>query len=161
MGLLPLQQIDSEVWPLATLIGRVGSLVWRFRRSDGRPLIVRPGGMGDLILLCVAAEDLGLDPRNFFWLIERRSRAWAQRRGLDYCCYDDGILSTCRRRPNQRDQLAATARCKDARSRRADPAFGSSPQPGPRLPRSDGVCGQLTTGRASGGANLIIPRRNG
>jgi hypothetical protein len=95
MGEFLLRNIDSVLWPAATLTGRIGSLLGRFRRADERPLVVRPGGMGDLILFCVAAEDLGLDPRKFFWLIEQRSSAWAQHLGLDYVCYDDGIPGAC------------------------------------------------------------------
>ncbi len=51
-------------------------------------MIIRPGGMGDLIMLCVAAEELQLDARDFFWVIEKRSAQWARRLGLDYVCYD-------------------------------------------------------------------------
>jgi hypothetical protein len=59
-----------------------------------RPLIVRPGGMGDLILLCIACEELGIDLQQPLWLIEQRSRAWAEHLGLDYLCYDSAPLET-------------------------------------------------------------------
>jgi hypothetical protein len=49
--------------------------------------------MGDLILLCVAVENLGRDPRQFFWVIERRSSAWARHLGLDYVCYDEHMAA--------------------------------------------------------------------
>jgi hypothetical protein len=61
----------------------------RFRGSDSRPVILRPGGMGDLILLTIAAEELGYDPKAFLWIIERRSRVWARHLGLHFLCYDE------------------------------------------------------------------------
>jgi len=48
--------------------------------------------MGDLIVLCIAAEQIGCDPKEFFWVIERRSKVWAKHLGLDYMCYDEGLL---------------------------------------------------------------------
>lgn len=51
-------------------------------------LVLRPGGMGDLILAAIAIEDMGLNPAGYHWLIEKRSEAWARRIGLNYTCYD-------------------------------------------------------------------------
>src|SRR5262249_47306900 len=59
-----------------------------------RPLVIRPGGMGDLILLCVAIEELGLQPKEFSWVIERRSVPWARHVCLDFVCYDETPLRT-------------------------------------------------------------------
>jgi len=53
--------------------------------------------MGDLILLCVAVEALGRDPRELAWLIESRSAPWARHLGLDFVCYDQAPLRTHRR----------------------------------------------------------------
>ncbi len=67
---------------------------WTLARLPGqppvseRPLVVRPGGMGDLICLCLALEDLGHDPTSCTWLIEQRSRPWAEYLDLDFVCYD-------------------------------------------------------------------------
>jgi hypothetical protein len=94
MDPLRLRQIDSALWPAAAGVARLGSLLGRLRCVEGRPLILRPGGMGDLILMCVAAEELGYDPREFFWVIERRSSVWAQHLGLDYFCYDSELLGS-------------------------------------------------------------------
>jgi ADP-heptose:LPS heptosyltransferase len=52
--------------------------------------------MGDLIILCAAAEELDLDPKSFFWLIEKRSSLWAEHLGLDYLCYDASRSTTLR-----------------------------------------------------------------
>jgi ADP-heptose:LPS heptosyltransferase len=51
--------------------------------------IVRPGGMGDLILLTAAMRQLGLSPNDFFWIIEKRSSAWARHLNLRHLCYDE------------------------------------------------------------------------
>ena len=58
------------------------------RATRERPLIVRPGGLGDLVCVCMAVEDLGADPRAFDWLIEERSRPWAEHLGIRFTCYD-------------------------------------------------------------------------
>ncbi len=44
--------------------------------------------MGDLICADIALEELGLDARHFTWLIEARSKPWAEYRGLPHLCYD-------------------------------------------------------------------------
>lgn len=90
MNPLVLKTVDA-LWPAALTIAKAGAFLLRFRRQDPRPLILRPGGMGDLILLCVAAEQLGCDPKDFFWVIERRSGVWARHLGLDHICYDDHL----------------------------------------------------------------------
>jgi hypothetical protein len=92
MDTLALRRIDAALWPAAAAVGKIASWCMRFRPSDQRPLILRPGGMGDLIVLCIAVEQLGLDPRAFFWVIEHRSKIWARRLGLPHVCYDDGIV---------------------------------------------------------------------
>ena len=53
--------------------------------------MLRPGGMGDLILLVIACEEAGLDPRRMLWVIEQRSEVWARHMGLEYLCYDSGL----------------------------------------------------------------------
>jgi ADP-heptose:LPS heptosyltransferase len=53
-----------------------------------RPLIVRPGGLGDLVLLTLAFEQLGLSPKDCDWVVETRSMGWAEHLGLNYVCYD-------------------------------------------------------------------------
>jgi hypothetical protein len=93
MGPRTLKKIDDALWPAAVAVAKAGSFFLRARRQDPRPLILRPGGMGDLILLCVAAENLGCDPRRFFWVVERRSSVWARHLELDYLCYDDHTVT--------------------------------------------------------------------
>lgn len=78
-----LKKLDRFGWPLGAWAGRLMSLVFRYRSIDGRPMIVRPGGTGDLVVW-VALEDLGRDPKGFFWIIERRSNAWAEHCGHQF-----------------------------------------------------------------------------
>jgi glycosyl transferase family 9 (putative heptosyltransferase) len=92
MDTLALRRIDRAFWPAALIAAKIGSWCLRYRRQDPRALILRPGGMGDLIVLCIAVEQLGFDPRDFFWVIEKRSSVWARHLGLDYACYDDGLV---------------------------------------------------------------------
>jgi hypothetical protein len=94
MDVLVLRQLDRACWFVTAVGARLASLAVRSRRLDPRPLILRPGGMGDLILLTVAAEELGLKPQGFFWLIERRSRAWADHLQLDAVCYDERLAGS-------------------------------------------------------------------
>ncbi len=95
MNTLYLRHLDRWLWPLAVRLGGLGaSLVQPRRRAATPPLILRPGGMGDLILLCVAIEELGRDVREFVWLIEARSAPWARHLRLDFVCYDEVPLRT-------------------------------------------------------------------
>jgi ADP-heptose:LPS heptosyltransferase len=89
-----LKKLDPVVWWPACVLGYfLGRLSFAAKRSD-RPLIIRPGGMGDLILLCIALEEEGLDGRRFQWLIETRSKKWADYLSLDYRCYDENLFRT-------------------------------------------------------------------
>jgi ADP-heptose:LPS heptosyltransferase len=53
-----------------------------------KKLILRPGGMGDFICADIALQELGLDARDFTWVIEKRSKPWASFRRLPHVCYD-------------------------------------------------------------------------
>ncbi|MCD8352159.1 MAG: hypothetical protein LUC93_16260 [Planctomycetaceae bacterium] len=72
--------------PAAEFISRRG--FFSKKLSLPTPLIIRPGGLGDLVCCHMALESLGLDPTDFNWLIERRSAAWARHHGFSYQCYD-------------------------------------------------------------------------
>lgn len=64
-----------------------------FRRHPAGTLIVRPGGMGDLIYTRMAEEYLALE-HPVIYLIERRSEVWAKHYGLNYILYDVNPLLT-------------------------------------------------------------------
>lgn len=72
--------------PLALLSGGIGAL--GVLGSTPRPLIIRPGGMGDLVLLTLALREQGIAWGDVEFLIERRSEDWAKHLGLSYVCYD-------------------------------------------------------------------------
>ena len=83
-----LKRFDRLLWPLAACLAAIGRRLPGRGEPAGRVLIVRPGGLGDLVLCCIACEMLGRDPREFVWLIEKRTEPWARHLGLDYACYD-------------------------------------------------------------------------
>ncbi len=88
-----LKQNDRALTRLARpAVVALRSLV-AFRAPVDRPLILRPGGMGDLICAQIALEEMDLDPKGVDWLIERRSEPWARRQRLRYYCYDAKPLS--------------------------------------------------------------------
>lgn len=53
------------------------------------PCLLRPGGLGDLVILTRAVIELGLSPLRLSWLVERRNAPWLQYLGVDYLCYDE------------------------------------------------------------------------
>ncbi len=82
-----LKSFDAVLYPGACLF----SSLWPKpgRELSGSPLILRPGGLGDLICADIAWQELGRDARDFTWLIERRSQPWAIHRGLPHICYEE------------------------------------------------------------------------
>ncbi|WP_298067976.1 HAD-IB family hydrolase [uncultured Mailhella sp.] len=66
-------------------LSRLGS---RINTPCERPLVIRPGGLGDLVCCHIGMELLGLDPRAADWCIERRSADWARAQGFSFFCYD-------------------------------------------------------------------------
>ncbi len=64
------------------------------RKYSNKTLVLRPGGMGDLICADIAIDVLGLTSHNFTWLIEKRSEPWARYRQLSYLCYDKKFIHT-------------------------------------------------------------------
>jgi hypothetical protein len=87
-----LKAVDRVAWPLAACAAGVG------RRLTFRPreplLVLRPGGMGDLIMAQLALEAWGAGQVEAEWVVERRSENWARFAGLNYHCYDRAPLET-------------------------------------------------------------------
>jgi ADP-heptose:LPS heptosyltransferase len=85
---------DRILTPVLSPFARVVSFVVQKLRlmmglkKNPRPLVLRPGGMGDLVLLTLALRELGQDFCRFDFVIEKRSEAWAKHLGLRYYCYD-------------------------------------------------------------------------
>ena len=87
-----LKALDAVAYPAACFVG--AALARGPQRGTVETLIIRPGGMGDLICADMALTELGCDSRDFTWLIETRSRPWADYRKLPYLCYDAGPWRT-------------------------------------------------------------------
>jgi ADP-heptose:LPS heptosyltransferase len=80
-----LKNLDRFLAPPACRLAR---LLPQSAAPTSSTLIIRPGGLGDLVCADIALQTLGLDARKFNWLIETRSQPWAEYRGLPYVCYD-------------------------------------------------------------------------
>lgn len=85
-----IRALDRLLWPTALFAARILAKVPRHR--DDTPLIIRPGGMGDLICLQIAMEQLDLDPKRFLWVIEKRSMPWVQYMNLPYKLIEPKLL---------------------------------------------------------------------
>jgi len=72
--------------PLARWMGRIRSSLISKAALD--ILVIRPGGMGDLVMATEALKNFENEP-SIFWLIEKRSAQWAEHLGLRFVCYDD------------------------------------------------------------------------
>jgi len=72
----------------------IGILSTPGRQSASRPLLVRPGGLGDLVCLHMAIEAAGLDVHQFRFVIERRSEPWAILHDLNHLSYDGSGFRT-------------------------------------------------------------------
>ena len=85
-----IRALDQLLWPTALIAARLLAKIPR--RRDDVSLIIRPGGMGDLICLHIALEQLGLDPRSFLWIIEKRSMPWVQYMNLPHKLIEPKLL---------------------------------------------------------------------
>jgi ADP-heptose:LPS heptosyltransferase len=61
-------------------------------RSSDEILLIRPGGLGDLVLLVFALRDFDVNFKNLTFLIETRSEPWAKLNNLKYICYDRDFM---------------------------------------------------------------------
>ena len=69
-----IRALDQMLWPTTLLAARLVAKIPR-RRTES-PVIIRPGGMGDLICVHMAMEHLGIDPQSYTWVVETRSMPW-------------------------------------------------------------------------------------
>ena len=87
MSLLWLKKLDglSKLAPKTLLRGK----------TTPKPgtAIVRPGGLGDMVLLTKAVIELGLDPSGFSWFAEKRNSIWLEYLGVPFRHYHEaGVL---------------------------------------------------------------------
>ena len=89
-----LKLADLTLTKFASVVGALLSGAFS-RVSRARPeiLVLRPGGMGDLVCLDIAGQNFNLAD-NAIFVIERRSRPWAEYRRFKFVCYDsvEGVL---------------------------------------------------------------------
>lgn len=83
-----LKQIDPWMTQISCLFVKVISILFFWRRARTTTVLVRPGGMGDLVCLTHAIQISNLTLNDFLFVIETRSEPWAQFLNLNYICYD-------------------------------------------------------------------------
>jgi ADP-heptose:LPS heptosyltransferase len=83
-----LKKIDHRFWFPLTLITYSLKSFFPASKIHNKTLIVRPGGLGDLVLVTLALSKLNYNYRDFVFLIEKRNLVWAQELELDYLLYD-------------------------------------------------------------------------
>ena len=89
-----LRSLDFLLMLFLVLVGLIlRPIAWIFRKDNHGILIVRPGGMGDLIYVRMAEENI-LYPEKITYLIEKRSEIWAKSYKLNYVLYDEKPLRT-------------------------------------------------------------------
>lgn len=90
-----LKKLDSTLSTLSILfIPLIYILKLLVRNRTNESLIIRPGGMGDLIILCHALKKNNKSLEDYTWIIEKRSELWAKHLKLKYICYDKDPINT-------------------------------------------------------------------
>lgn len=89
------RRLDAILYPEACFV--TSRLPKPDRAKPGKPLVLRPGSPRDLICADIALEELGLDSRDFNWIIDRRSRPWAVYRGIPHLCLDEQPFGTSKK----------------------------------------------------------------
>jgi hypothetical protein len=59
-----------------------------FGKDSDKCLVIRPGGMGDLVLFDLAIRNADLDVDSFIFAIQKRAEPWAKFRDLNYVLLD-------------------------------------------------------------------------
>ncbi|MES3037870.1 MAG: hypothetical protein V4736_08185 [Bdellovibrionota bacterium] len=86
-----LKTIDLGTWfPSATLFSFFNRIFPKSQK-DRKIAVVRPGGLGDLVLLTMAIRDGGFNLAEFRFFIQKRAAPWAEYLKLDYIIVDDDL----------------------------------------------------------------------
>lgn len=94
LTIMNLKKLDLPLSYFAIPFAYFLRVIFFFKRRSSKILIIRPGGMGDLVALTQAMDELNLDLNNYHFLIERRSEVWAKYLNLNFSCYDNAPLKT-------------------------------------------------------------------
>jgi ADP-heptose:LPS heptosyltransferase len=79
-----LKKIDILVYLPLIFISRIFSILFLWRNKSENVLVVRPGGMGDLVCLTIAMEDVKVSRHQIVFLIQKRAKPWAEHLKLNY-----------------------------------------------------------------------------
>ena len=90
-----LKRLDAFLYPEVCFL--TSGLPKPVRKLSAKPLILRPGDLGELVCADVALQEIGLDSRDFNWLIDRRAKPWADFRGMPHLCYDEKRFKTSKK----------------------------------------------------------------
>lgn len=61
-------------------------------KTNDKYLVIRPGGMGDLILFDLAIQKANMDVKSFVFVIQKRAEPWAKFRDLNYLLLDENFF---------------------------------------------------------------------
>jgi ADP-heptose:LPS heptosyltransferase len=75
--------------PLSRFVPRFVRRIIGLSRRPGLGCVIRPGGLGDLVVLTDAALSLGIDIWRVVWIVESRNKAWCEYLKLPFICYDE------------------------------------------------------------------------
>jgi len=74
--LIFLKNLDGLSKLLPKALCGLGSGSIYLARESKKPTIIRPGGLGDMVLLTEALKILGISPDFFDWVCEPRNSSW-------------------------------------------------------------------------------------
>ena len=87
--------LDALLYPEACFLS--SGLPKPERAPSAKPLVLRPGSLGELVCADIALQEIGLDSRDFNWLIDQRSSPWANFRGMAHLCYEEKPLKNSKK----------------------------------------------------------------
>lgn len=79
----------KRVDPLSAFVPRGLRNLVGLPPRPGLGCIIRPGGLGDLVILTRACLELGIDIWRVVWIVEKRNNIWCQLLKLPFISYDD------------------------------------------------------------------------
>jgi hypothetical protein len=85
-----LKGLDALLYPEACFLS--SGLPKPDRKPSAKPLILRPGSLGELVCADLALQEIGRDSRDFNWLIDLCARPWANFRGIPHLCYEENPI---------------------------------------------------------------------
>lgn len=142
-----LKALDRYAARPARLVGAgIGQVAGRLRPQADKPLVLRPGGLGDLICAHMALDDLGVSPAHLLWVVESRSAAWAELFDFPHVRYDAGMARLVARVAGRHGIVVNT-----------EQHFGLSQAVAAAARRPKGTVAAFATNRLAHGADVVVP----